>query len=482
MNGRLLHMHTFAHTQKSTERARSTSTTKPTQAFPGPSRNVKSFLHLQRTIGNQAVLLLLQPTKENLCASSASNTSTAIGYDFSPNPVHASAHSNIQPKLKVNEPGDQYEREADHVVGQVMRMLDPQLQRLKPCVSGCASRLQRQADSKCLKINHVPASATNRYGVPPIVNEVLRSPGRPLDVAARTFFEPRFGHDFSRVRIHTDARAVQAAEMTNSLAFTVRQDIVFNARQYAPETTSGKTILAHELTHVVQQDGSRTNTANNPMQLQRLVRESRVHCPDHNWSDVAIAHSRGRRFVNNAIARTTTARDNQSDTSNSIVQQVRLALWRAFRLNPDRPRTWGHWVPLILQRLNGVMGHMDSVVYRFECLSIGETGRMPCGTCDPDPSNLAFICAGNPSTIALCPQFWALTDINIRAIALAHEVFHLAYAMIGDQYRLVWEPSEFPGINLPVRSPQPDITNAHCYAQFIALVNGFNVLPFMRCH
>jgi hypothetical protein len=93
---------------------------------------------------------------------------------------------------------------------------------------------------------------------PPIVHEVLRSPGRPLDPATRAFFEPRFGHDFSRVRIHTDARAAESARAVNALAYTVGQDVVFGAGRYAPATPEGNGLLAHELVHTIQQaDGHR---------------------------------------------------------------------------------------------------------------------------------------------------------------------------------------------------------------------------------
>jgi hypothetical protein len=91
---------------------------------------------------------------------------------------------------------------------------------------------------------------------PPIVHDVLRSLGQPLDTATRSFFEPRFGYDFSRVRIHTDARAADSARAVNALAYTVGHDIVFAAEQYAPASRSGHTLLAHELTHVIQQQGS----------------------------------------------------------------------------------------------------------------------------------------------------------------------------------------------------------------------------------
>jgi Domain of unknown function (DUF4157) len=88
---------------------------------------------------------------------------------------------------------------------------------------------------------------------PPIVHEVLRSPGQPLDVVTRAFMEPRFGHDFTQVRVHTDARAAASAQAVNALAYTVGNHVVFGAGQYAPGSDEGRRLLAHELTHVMQQ-------------------------------------------------------------------------------------------------------------------------------------------------------------------------------------------------------------------------------------
>ncbi|MEK6321046.1 MAG: DUF4157 domain-containing protein [Acidobacteriota bacterium] len=92
--------------------------------------------------------------------------------------------------------------------------------------------------------------------MPTIVPEVLRAPGQPLDAATRAFMEPRFGHDFSHVRVHTDARAMESARTVNALAYTVGNNIVFGGGQYAPGATSGSRLLAHELTHVLQQEAA----------------------------------------------------------------------------------------------------------------------------------------------------------------------------------------------------------------------------------
>jgi hypothetical protein len=97
--------------------------------------------------------------------------------------------------------------------------------------------------------------------VPPIIHEVLQSPGQPLDPETRAFFEPRFGHDFSRVRVHTDSKATESAGAVNALAYTVGPDIVFANGGYAPGTPMGRGLLAHELAHAAQQGFSRLRGA-----------------------------------------------------------------------------------------------------------------------------------------------------------------------------------------------------------------------------
>ncbi|MFT3771449.1 MAG: DUF4157 domain-containing protein [Minicystis sp.] len=85
------------------------------------------------------------------------------------------------------------------------------------------------------------------------MEQALSGGGRPLDAPMRAYFEPRFGFDLSEVRIHTDTRAEASAQAVNALAYTAGQDIVFNRGEYAPGTAGGRRLLAHELTHVLQQ-------------------------------------------------------------------------------------------------------------------------------------------------------------------------------------------------------------------------------------
>jgi hypothetical protein len=115
----------------------------------------------------------------------------------------------------------------------------------------------RQKREEMLQRSAVSTAPMNN--VLSIVHKVLSSPGQPLDGGTRAFMEPRFGHDFSQVKVHSGERAAESARAVNALAYTVERDVVFGAGQYRPETMEGKRLLAHELTHVVQQ-GNRVMT------------------------------------------------------------------------------------------------------------------------------------------------------------------------------------------------------------------------------
>ncbi|HZL88755.1 MAG TPA: DUF4157 domain-containing protein, partial [Pirellulaceae bacterium] len=114
--------------------------------------------------------------------------------------------------------------------------------------------------------------------VPPVVHSVLNSPGQPLDASTRGFMEPRFGHDFSQVRVHTDSQAAESARAVNAHAYTVGQDIAFDRGRYDPHSSVGRQLLAHELAHTVQQSGLQRTGANIQLdegaQYQSLEREA----------------------------------------------------------------------------------------------------------------------------------------------------------------------------------------------------------------
>jgi hypothetical protein len=121
---------------------------------------------------------------------------------------------------------------------------------LRKCACGGAPKLEGECEECRKKRVSLQSGAAT---VPPIVREALRSSGQPLDLATRTLLESRFGHDFSRVRVYTDAKAAESARAVNALAYTVGRDIVFGSGQYRPSTPWGQRLLAHEATHVLQQ-------------------------------------------------------------------------------------------------------------------------------------------------------------------------------------------------------------------------------------
>ncbi len=153
----------------------------------------------------------------------------------------------IQAKLKVGAANDKYEREADMVAERVIRMPEPRLQR---------------EEKKELPIRLKAASDAPLSASPDLQQRIqaLKGGGQQLAQPVRRFFEPRFHRDFSRVRVHTGAATAGLARKVNANAFTTGKHIVFAAGRYAPATGAGKQLLAHELTHVIQQDAQRKTT------------------------------------------------------------------------------------------------------------------------------------------------------------------------------------------------------------------------------
>ena len=154
--------------------------------------------------------------------------------------------------------GDRYEQEADRLADQVVRTPLP-----GPVTTsdgrGDLRRTYHESEEEegtsepLARKQAVGVAPKHGMPVPPIVHEVLRSPGKPLDQATRAFFEPRFGNEFGHVRVHTDGQAAQSAAAVNALAYTVGSNLVFGSGQYAPHSEQGRRLLAHELTHVQQQ-------------------------------------------------------------------------------------------------------------------------------------------------------------------------------------------------------------------------------------
>lgn len=165
--------------------------------------------------------------RRTLARKCACGTAAGLTGECSGCQTHRFIGSALKPEWRVSEPGDECERQADQVAERVMSMAEP------------------EADS------HSNARSPAAPATP-----VLSSVGRPLDDATRSFFTARFGHDFSHVRIHADSAAADSARAVNAVAYTLGRDIVFDAGRYDPASFAGRRLLAHELTHVVQQGGA----------------------------------------------------------------------------------------------------------------------------------------------------------------------------------------------------------------------------------
>ncbi len=223
-------------------------------------------------------------------------TESRVGYDdFSRLQLHTAGVQQFQTKLTVNVPGDKYEQEADRIAEQVMGMSYPPWEKGEEVTRQAQdSRIQRLC-SECEKeVSHRPVEdeeeekasiQTKAFpGSVPDVNsgiesriQALSRGGEPLSESTRAFFEPRFGYDFSQVRIHTDAPAAETAQVLKARAFTSGRNVVFGAGQYSAETTAGKRLLAHELTHVVQQTSGLSSAG---YRIQRLTaNESPITAP-----------------------------------------------------------------------------------------------------------------------------------------------------------------------------------------------------------
>jgi Domain of unknown function (DUF4157) len=237
-----------------------------------PLQQRNNLAGLQKAYGNQAVLRMMRGQEQTspianpvpggilqrkcACGNSAGATGTCAE-------CQEKQGLALQTKLRISEPGDVYEQEADRIADQIMQMPNPSPQRQVEPEEENEEIVQRKATPKPTPLN----SDQSPSEIPPIVHEVLNSPGQPLDSETRTFMESRLGHDFSQVRVHTNAKAEESARRIDSQAYTVRQEIIFGSGYYAPKTNEGRKLLAHELTHVIQQ-------SNKPTWLARQVHRS----------------------------------------------------------------------------------------------------------------------------------------------------------------------------------------------------------------
>jgi hypothetical protein len=167
----------------------------------------------------------------------------------------------LQRKLAIGAVNDPMEAEADAMAANVMSGAGNKAEVTSSNAQAVRRKCSCAGDEKCDKCKEEKEGNVQRKAAgtvapgeaPPIVHEVLRSTGQPLDAATRAFMEPHFGRDLSGVRVHADDKAAESAEAVQARAFTVGQKMVFGRGEYAPQTSTGRQLLAHELTHTIQQ-------------------------------------------------------------------------------------------------------------------------------------------------------------------------------------------------------------------------------------
>jgi hypothetical protein len=324
-------------------------------------------------------------------------------------------------------------------------------------------------------------SALNRSTVseaPPIVHDVLRSSGQALDAATRSYFEPRFGRDFSGVRVHVGRKAAESARAVNALAYAVGSSLVFGEGQYAPGAASGKALLAHELTHVVQQDFGRSassgplrvTSSNDGAEREASQAESALRAGQafaatsgharrlarygHSWSckDVHLGpfiwpgHAYAKKIVDKAID-LTDGRPIDSSTKRTIE-----SLFGSGSTDPSK-----------LQTINGNFKKIRKALdeqYNYHC-----SGK------DAPPDKEAIACKGqNAETdqsgshdITLCfdrIRTWWPGGMSGPAWLIVHENFHRGVA-----FGHGWQAGEVGDCILHPPNPSPpDLNNADAYA------------------
>jgi parallel beta-helix repeat protein len=250
----------------------------------------------------------------------------------------------IQPKLTIGQPNDKYEQEADRVAGQVMCMPEPGIQRQSECSGPTCSDeeeqiqtkpighqftplIQRQADPELdeeeeeEKLIQTKKAKDAAPEVTPAISSGIRSlqgGGQPLSSTEQSFFEPRFGANFSNVRVHNDTHAANLARSVNARAFTFGHNVMFGAGEYFPGRLSSRRLLAHELTHVVQQGGATIQKASDDKGLATAPDEMGEHDMKHRAQQEASAniHSADRLGIKASVPDDSASLQRVADKSN----------------------------------------------------------------------------------------------------------------------------------------------------------------------
>ena len=350
----------------------------------------------------------------------------------------------IQKKLTLGSTNDTYEVEADAMANKVMRMQEPQQQN----VSHTGALVQRKcahceqeeklqmkplAESISLLIQKSPTENSGESQAPSHIENQINSSkggGNSIDHGTKNFMESRFGTDFSDVKIHTGSQAVQMSRELNAQAFTVGNDVYFNEGKYSPNSDSGKHLLAHELTHTVQQTGRIGR------KIQKLG--ANPNCTAAEITQVHQAIFNARAWISNALSKA---------ESSPLHTRVLPSLRRNFGAIHGVEAN----LPLIISRIRVARNTLGSM--EVSCDTPGTTALCianHCGWALPG-SNASTICTNPPSTLTLPNAF--------GTECLLHESFHAAMSFMSiDRYQ--------NNVGYPGAGSEP-LINADSYSHFI---------------
>lgn len=269
-------MLTFIHKPKVTQPSVSANPKKSHQTFWNQNRDAHAGFYPNSRIGKQTNENLLNPKSGDSEISLLTDSSTTTGYEFSSMPVVSAGNRNIQAKLKINDPGDRSEQEADAVADSIIRLGHNAGNKTFSAGPTAIQRKCAACEKEEEKLKRKPKTNDSGSFNQKLASAALQSKlngslgkGSPLPGETNEFMGNAIGADFSKVKIHTGSDAVQMNQTLKARAFTYGSDIYFNKGEFNPGTREGKRLLGHELTHVVQQGEGRENLSDNTGYIQR---------------------------------------------------------------------------------------------------------------------------------------------------------------------------------------------------------------------
>jgi hypothetical protein len=365
-----------------------------------------------------------------------------------------------QPGLVVNRTNDAAEQEAETAANHVMQMpasensffRSPTNELQRKCSCGQEEKLQMKGEK----------SSTGGSTAPATVSKALHSTCESLDGGTRSLMESRFGYDFSNVQVHNDSIAHQSSEDINALAYTHGDHIVFGKGQYEPSTNTGKKLIAHELTHVVQQ-----GSAVDRKEIQRQTGSAPAPAYGSSCSGGATDPCQYSRCDGK-----------HEGIFNDLLTASNYAITAAGALNQS-PLSQNTIRALDWYFSDHSQATADTVAQRLRCIAlclIDSYANNQYG-CDPDHSNsdIAYVCVGSTpmcedatTNICLANIYFGKSD-RIRAEALVHECGHRIGLSLGSDDDIYDHDDRFLGL-----TTEQALTNTDSFALFAsAIVNGF---------